>query len=232
MNSKHAVTFVAALSLAFCAPAVLSAQGSSSSKDANGSQDMSGTQMQSSVPASQMVATRAGLITTLDARDVHAGQKFEAKLPRKVHLKDGTELPGGTLLIGKIGTDDMNLHGRSKLVLCINEARLKDGKTVPVKATVVGIYPPGAQSSEYYMSNAAGDQVQNPWHNGITKIDELDALHDVDLHSNLNSRNSAVLVSNEDDNIKLKSGTELALAIAANNNQQSMNSSNGSGGGR
>jgi hypothetical protein len=232
MKSKHAITFAAALSLALCAPAVLSAQSSSSPAGTNGAQTMSASQDQANtVPASQMVGTRAGLVTTIDAKDAHAGQQFEAKLPRKVHLKDGTELPGGTMLIGKIGTDDMNVQGKSKLVLCINEARLKDGKTVPVKATVVGIYPAGTQTSEYYMGSATGDQVPNPWHNGVTKIDELDALHNVDLHSNLKSSNSGVLVSNKDDNIKLKSGTELALAIAEEpaNTQQS---NNGPGGGR
>lgn len=241
MKSKHVATFAAALSLAFCTPAVLSAQSSSSPVDTNGAQTMSASQGQNNqnandqgaVPASQMVATRAALETTLNANSARTGQQFEAKLPHAVKLKDGTKLPGGTMLIGKIGTDDMGMQGKSKLVLCIDQAKLKDGKTVPVKATVVGVYPPGMQSSEYYEANAAGDQVANPWHNGVTKIDELDALHNVDLHSNLNSKNSGVLVSKDDSNIKLKSGTELALAIAGDpgNNQQGM-SNNGSGGGR
>ena len=239
MKSKNAISFAAALSLAVCTPVVLTAQSATSPADTNGSQTMSSQTMsadhnnQNTVPASQMVATRAALQNTLDAKDARAGQQFEAKLPHTVKLKDGTKLPGGTMLIGKIGSDDMGVQGKSKLVLCIDEAKLKDGKTVPVKATVVGIYPPGVQTSEYYLTNPAGDQVSNPWHNGVTKIDEIDALHNVDLHSNLHSKNSGVLVSKDNDNIKLKSGTELALAIAAepNSNQQGM-SSNGSGGGR
>lgn len=238
MKSKHALTLAAALSLAYCAPAALSAQSATSPADTNGAQTMSSAQNSqndnpNTVSASQMVATRAALQNTIDARDSRAGQQFEAKLPHAVKLKDGTKLPGGTMLIGKIGQDDMGLQGRSKLVLCIDEARLKNGKTVPVKATVVGVYPPGTQTSEYYLTNPAGDQVVNPWHNGVTRIDELGALHNVDLHSNLNSKNSGVLVSKDDDNIKLKSGTELALAIAGepNGNQQGMNN-NGSGGGR
>jgi hypothetical protein len=195
---------MAALSLAIWAPTVLSAQ--------------------SDTPATQWVGASAGLITTLNAKDAHAGQQFEARLPHKVRLKDGTELPGGTLLIGKIGTDDVNVQGRSKLVLLIDEARLKDGKTVPVKATVVSIYRPGPEGGEYYMSNGMDPAAPNPWHNGVTKIEQLDALHNVDLHSNLNSSNSGVLVSKAGDNIKLKSGTEFALVIAADNSQQSQNS--------
>lgn len=221
MKMKQASTLMAAFSLALWMPTVMSGQASSNAQSVAGN----------SVPASQMVATRAGLVTSLDAKDAHAGQKFEAKLPRKVHLKNGTELPAGTMLIGRVSTDDMNLNGKSKLVLCIDEAKLKDGKTMAVKATIVGVYPPGTQTSEYYMSSGTGDQVANPWHSGVTKVDEMDALHNVDLHSSLSSKNSGVLVSKEDDNIKLKSGTELALAIAEEPNQQSMNS-NGSGGGR
>lgn len=246
MKSKHAITFAAALSLAFCTPALLRAQSATSPADTNGSQTMSSQTMsadqnsqanqkgnQNTVPASQMVATRAALQNTLDAKGAHSGQQFEAKLPHSVKLKDGTKLPGGTMLIGKIGNDDMGLQGKSKLVLCIDQAKLKDGKTVPVKATVVGVYPPGTQTSEYYMGTPAGDQVSNPWHNGVTRIDEIDALHNVDLHSNLKSQNSGVLVSKDNDNIKLKSGTELALAIAGEpSNQQNMNNSNGTGGDR
>lgn len=230
MRCNYAVNLAAALSLAVCTPALLGAQSSTNPQDTNGSQAMSsqnGSSQTSSMQAGQMVPTRAGLMQTIDAKNAKQGQEFKAKLPRKVHLKDGTELPGGTVLIGKIGQDDMNVQGRSKLVLCIDQARLKDGKTVPVKATIVGIYRPGAQEDEYY-TPAAGDQMPNTWHKGIMRVDEIDALHNVDLHSNIKSQNSGVLVSKKDDDIKLKPGTELALAIAGENQQEGMNGGSGS----
>jgi hypothetical protein len=225
MKPTYALNLAAALSLAVCTPALLGAQSSTNPQDTNGSQAMSSQSRNSQ--ASQMVPARAGLVETIDAKNVKQGQEFKAKLPRKVHLKDGTELPGGTMLIGKIGQDDMNVQGRSKLVLCIDKAQLKDGKTIPVKATIVGIYRPGAEADEYY-TPAAGDQMPNTWHNGIVKVDEIDALHNVDLHSNIQSQNSGVLVSKKDDDIKLKPGTELALAIADDSHQQSMNGGSGS----
>ena len=220
MRHTYALNLAAALSLAVCTPALLGAQSSTNPQATNGSRTMS-SQSQNS-QSSQMVPARAGLVQTIDAKDAKQGQEFKAKLPRKVHLKDGTELPGGTMLIGKIGQDDMNVKGRSKLVLCIDKAQLKDGKTVPVKATIVGIYRPGAEADDYY-TPAAGDQMPNTWHKGIMKVDEIDALHNVDLHSNVKSKNSGVLVSKKDDDIKLKPGTELALAIAGENPQQGMN---------
>ncbi|MFP5234534.1 MAG: hypothetical protein ACLGSD_01420 [Acidobacteriota bacterium] len=225
MRPTYALNLAAALSLAVCTPALLGAQSSANSQEANGSQAMSSQNQNSatsSMAANQMVPARAGLVQSINAKDAKQGQEFKVKLPRKVHLKDGTELPGGTMLIGKIGQDDMNIKGRSKLVLCIDHAQLKDGKTLPVKATIVGIYPPGAQTDEYY-TPAAGDQMPNTWHKGIVRVDEIDALHNVDLHSNIDSKNSGVLVSKKDDDIKLKPGTELALAIADESHQQSMN---------
>lgn len=230
MRCNYAVNLAAALSLAVCTPALLGAQSSTNPQNTNGSQAMSSqnqSSQMSSVPASQMVPTRAGLMQTIDAKNAKQGQEFKAKLPHKVHLKDGTELPANTVLIGKIGQDDMNVQGRSKLVLCINQARLKDGKTVPVKATIVGIYRPGSQDDEAY-TPAAGDQMPNTWHKGIMRVDEIDALHNVDLHSNIKSQNSGVLVSKKEDDIKLKPGTELALAIAGENQQQGMTGGSGS----
>ena len=94
--------------------------------------------------AGEMVPAQAALDGTLDAKDVRPGQPFQAKLADTVQLKDGQELPRGTMLVGKVGTDDMNEAGRSKLVLCIDEAKLKDGKTIPLKATIVGIYGPNS----------------------------------------------------------------------------------------
>lgn len=225
MRPNHVVTVTAALALAVCAPALVSAQSSTNSQDTNGAQTMSSQDQNNSMSgaqANQMVAARAGLIQTIDAKNAKQGEEFKAKLPGKVHLKDGTELPGGTMLIGKIGQDDMNVKGRSKLVLCIDKAQLKDGKVIPVKATIVGIYRPGAEADEYYIP-AAGDQVPNDWHRGIVKVDEIDALHNVDLHSDIQSQNSGVLVSKKNDDIKLKTGTELALAIAGETHQESMN---------
>lgn len=220
MRPTYALNLAAALSLAVCTPAFLGAQGSTNPQDTDGSHAMSSQDQKSQ--AAQMVATRAELEQTINAKDAKQGQEFKAKLPHKVQLKDGTVLPANTMLIGKVGQDDMNVQGRSKLVLWIDQAQLKDGKLVPVKATIVGIYRPGDQTGDDYPT-AAGDQMPNDWHRGIIKIDEIDALHNVDLHSDLKSRNSGVLVSKKEDNIKLSRGTELALAIAGESQQQSLN---------
>ena len=108
--------------------------------------------------------------------------------------------------------DDMKEQGQSKMALCIYQANLKDGKNIPVKATIVGIYGPGAGRDEPYPV-AQGDQVSNIWTHKTLGVDQLGALHDVDLHSKISSNNSGVLVSTKKDDFKLGRGTEFALAI-------------------
>lgn len=196
----------AAVSLVLFIPEISAAQTSQSSHANNPSSA-------ASVEASDMVPAQAALDKTLDAKSVKAGDQFEAKLTGKVHLKNGTELPSGTQLVGTVSTDDMQQNGQSKLALCINEAKLKDGKTVPVKATIVGVYGPGTGAPSPY-PEMPGDQVTNEWTSSIHQIDQLGALSNVDLHSKLTSKNSGVLVSTKKDDFKLKQGTELALAIA------------------
>jgi hypothetical protein len=196
----------AAVSLVLFVPEISAAQ---TSQPASANNQPS----KAAVEASDMVPAQATLDRTLDSKAVKPGDDFRARLADKVHLKNGTELPSGTELIGKVGTDDMQQNGQSKLALSINEAKLKDGKTVPVKVTIVGIYGPNAWPATPYPV-APGDQVPNDWTRSVHQVDQIGALSDVDLHSKLTSQNSGVLVSTKKDNFKLGRGTEFALAIA------------------
>jgi hypothetical protein len=166
--------------------------------------------------AMRMVPARAALDRNLIASKVTPGSEFRAKLAKKVQLDNGPELPAGTVLVGEVSTDDMNVSGTSKLALRFTHAMLKNGQTVPIKATIVAIYSPENSDAD---SNpvAPGDQAPNSWNDGTLAVDQIDALPGVDLHSKIASRNSAVFVSSTKDNMKLRAGSELALAIAQQN---------------
>ena len=164
--------------------------------------------------ARQMVPARAALSMSLDAKKAHSGHPIRATLAETVHLKDGTELPSGTALIGTVATDDMQIKGTSKLALRFTKARLKDGKIIPIKATIVAIYPPEDENSEGY-DVVAGDQDSNTWTNQTLQVDQIGALSGIDLHSKIASKNSGVFVSTRKDDVKLEQGSEIALAIAA-----------------
>lgn len=166
-----------------------------------------------------MVPAQAYLLQKLDAKDMKPGSQFTARLSKKVQLKNGPELPKGTELIGKVSTDDMQLKGMSKLALRITEARLKDGKMVPVKATIVGVYAPESETMDGN-DVAPGQEEANDWTNKVLRVDQLDAVGGVDLHSRVAGNNSGVFVSTKKDNVKISAGSELALAISAQSGEQ------------
>src|SRR5258707_15776188 len=92
--------------------------------------------------AAQMVSAIAILPHTLDADKDHLDSTFEAELDHKVTLSDGTVLPSHTVLSGKITRDDLQSAGQSEVAIRFDQAQLKNGKTVPIKATNARIAPP------------------------------------------------------------------------------------------
>jgi hypothetical protein len=171
------------------------------------------TPMAGTHEAALMVPAQAYLVRDLDAKKDHSGESFEAKLSDSVQLKNGPELPKGTILTGVIENDDMQIHAQSKLALRITNAELKDGKVIPVKATIVGIDAPQSTNYEGFPV-APGGQAPNDWNKETLAVDQIGALHDVDLHSRISGKNSGVLDSTRNNNMKLREGTELELAIA------------------
>ena len=160
-----------------------------------------------------MVPAQAYLTRDLDAKKDHSGERFKVKLADSVQLKNGPELPKGTVLTGVVADDDMQIHAMSKLALRITKAHLKDGNVIPVKATIMGIDAPEMTDAEGY-SVEPGDQVHNDWNKGTLAVDQIGVLHNVDLHSRIAGKNSGVLDSTKNDNMKLQEGTEFELAIA------------------
>jgi hypothetical protein len=162
--------------------------------------------------ATQMKPARAVLVYTLDADKDHDGSSVAAKLDQKITLDDGTQLPKGTMLLGKVAQDDMQQQGEVKLAVRFDQARLKDGSTLPVRATIVGLY---------------GGQVPNSWTPQIVQTDQENVVSGVDLHSKISSQNSGVFVSTKKNDIKLRAGSEIQFAIGPAANQQNSTSTGG-----
>jgi len=172
--------------------------------------------------SAQMVPAYAALANTLDAGKTKVGDPVRVIVSNKVKLANGTLLPAGTTIEGVVSTDDMQLTGSSKLALRFTKAEIKDGKVVPIKATIIGIFPPESED----ISNRPikpGDEVTSsslPQH--PDSIDEIGALPGVDLHSKTASSNSGVLVSTTKHDVKVKRGSEIALSVIAQNTQLGM----------
>ena len=162
--------------------------------------------------ALRMVPAQANLLGSLDARKVKSGQSFRAELSGTIHLKNGPELPRGTRLLGAVSIDRMQADGTSRLALRITRAQLKDGKIIPIKATIVGYFPASS-----FSAFGNGDSNNNVWTNSTLQVDQIGAISGVDLHSKIASHNSGVFVSTKKDNMKLSAGSQFALAIAPRN---------------
>ena len=92
--------------------------------------------------AAQMVSALATLPHTLDADKDHLDSTFEVELSHKVTLSNGTVLPSHTVLNGRVTRDDMQTAGKSEFALRFDQAQLRDGKTVPIKATIINVARP------------------------------------------------------------------------------------------
>jgi len=163
------------------------------------------TMQASANEAAQLVPAIATLPQSLDADKDHLDSTFEAELDHKVTLSDGTVLPSHTVLSGKITRDDMQAAGKSEFALRFDQAQLKNGKTVPIKATIVDIARPSSDTDEYAASN--------DWTSQTLSVRQLDVVSGVDLHSEIASNDSAVLVSTRKHDVKVPAGSELKLAI-------------------
>lgn len=158
--------------------------------------------------AQRMVFAQVALSRSIDARKIQPGYHFQAVLHQNVRLKNGTELPRDTVLMGKVVTDQMQ-PGNSKLALRFTAARLKDGKVIPIKAMIIGVAGPAYQTGE------GSTDMSYLWNAHTLQIDAVDAVSGFDLHSKVGAHNSGVFVSSKKDNMKIEAGSQFGLAIAA-----------------
>jgi hypothetical protein len=99
----------------------------------------------------------AELTKRIDTKNVKQGDEVDARVTNAAKLPDGTELPRGTKLVGKV----MDVKAKSKedksahLAFSIDHAVLKDGKQVPVIVAVTSVTG-SAQSSASDMMMPGG----------------------------------------------------------------------------
>ncbi len=151
--------------------------------------------------AARMVPAQAALAQTLDANKLQPGQQFKATLSDKIKLKDGTELPRGTVLIGT--ADNGQESGKSTLALHFTQAQLKDGKTIAIAVTIVDLVP---ASNVPYTTVAT-------WNPKQLQVLQQNVLNGVDLESHIGDATSGTFVAAKKDSLKLAKGCALTLAI-------------------
>lgn len=82
-------------------------------------------------------------------KKVKVGDVVSARMTDPTKLKDGTELPKGTHLVGKVTEVRLKAdkEGPSKLGLLFDKAQLKDGKEIPIAMALVSVAPRWEQGS-------------------------------------------------------------------------------------
>lgn len=174
------------------------------------------TQSMQSTQNLQLVSANARLMGGVNSNDAMQGQMVKAKLTSDVKTADGMKLDDGTVLIGKVEQVQKSQNdGPAKLSLVFDQMRLKDGKTVPVKATLLGVYPAG--TGNYWAATGMSGSMMPMQPHNIANDHMVDQepgeLGHVAMHSAVQSDVSGVFTS-KDDNINLKRGTMLQVAIA------------------
>jgi len=211
MRSKN--IFVVSMAFATCAlvyPSLASARNSTNGATV----DPSATPKAAQREASEMVPAQATLEKGIDAKKVRSGEQFRATLSETVHLKSGVELPRDTVLVGTIAKDQMHDGGTSTLALRFTKAQLKDGKVIPIQADIMGVA--GPDNGGYAGSYNTGSSL-SPWDGKTTQVDEEGAISGFDFHGRIGGQNSGQFVSTRKDNMKLSAGSQISLAIAAQN---------------
>lgn len=171
---------------------------------------------QDATPNMQLVGANARLVNTVDTRKVSPGQSITAKLTSDVKEAGTTELPKGTLLVGRVDQVQASTNGsQATLSVVFDQAKLSDGRTVPVKATLLGAYP--ADAGDYFAETGNGGTLIGGLPASVPADQKIDQepgmLGNVEMKSAVQSNASGVFTS-KDHNIDLKSGTQLQVAIA------------------
>ena len=161
----------------------------------------------------QAVPAKAELVKSLSAKNAKAGDVVAAKLTSEVKLPDGTTLPRNTMITGKVDTVSAANSGDdvSKLTLTFDNAQVKGGKTVPVKAMIVRISSP---------FNPADTNDKASLSIGPTTIPEDQAVKFVPgakgsfgLESDMQSSTSGTVTRSGSD-VELARGTDMLLAVS------------------
>ncbi len=215
MKREFAIALsVAAAAFTLLIPQLAQARNSGDSK---ASPESSASIMAQKKEAQLMVPAQTALNSTLDSSKAQPGQQLRVTISKTVRLKDGTELPRGTKILGTVASNPAGADAKSKMSLRFTKAELKDGKLIPITATIVGVYPPDLDDSEGYPV-PAGDQESNTWNSSILAVDQIGPQAGLELHSKIANKYSGTLVSTKNRDVKLPKGTELALAIAVRKN--------------
>lgn len=170
---------------------------------------MVGLMTAAAASAQSLAGVTTQLDRTLDSKNAKVGEVVTAKV-RETVKADGLTLPRGTELVGKVADVKTAQDGKVSVSLVFTEAKLKGGREIPVKATVIGAYPASAGGDGNYNATTMGPVPSQVPNNGV--YTQQGTLGNVNLSSAVANNDSATFTSN--GHFKLEDGTYLQLGVA------------------
>jgi hypothetical protein len=105
---------------------------------------LASTAAQAQAPATPAPVMIAKITVKLSTHNAKVGDVFAAKTDRGYKLQDGTVIPKGSKITGKVASvqDRKTGNGDSMITFRLDQIEVKGGATVPIKGLVVAIGPP------------------------------------------------------------------------------------------
>jgi hypothetical protein len=99
------------------------------------------------------------LVSKLDSKTAKNGDSVVVQTKTPVKTPDGTEIPKGSKLVGRVLSVQPSQPGQnSQLALQFDRVELKGGKTMPIHSQVESISPPDGAASASGVPAAGGSQ--------------------------------------------------------------------------
>lgn len=170
----------------------------------------------------QMSTVVANVQKTVDAKKAKPGEAFTVKIVTGTTLNDGTVVPIGSILEGHVDSATKSEHhSDSTLVLTIDKLKLKDGKEIQVKATIVQV-----ASFEKELGNDSGQPHTGPFENNKKDSAMMNSslaghgassgphpVPGLTLTSSVNDPTSGTLTQKR-DNVRLSNENQIQVSVA------------------
>lgn len=103
-----------------------------------------------------LVGVRAVLDKTIDARKLKQGDTVIVRPEVKIHVGDGVDLETNSKLLGRVDTVQPSIgKSDSNVTVTFDSIQLKDGRQIPIKATILWIGQPPSLLNPTVVSAAA-----------------------------------------------------------------------------
>jgi len=171
-------------------------------------------------------AVLTSLATKLDTKKSKVGDPVAAKTLNPLTLNDGTVVPSGSKLVGKITQVQPKSSGTATLAIEFDQLEKKGAAPIPVHGLVAGIAPlpdsgggGGAANNDLPMKgtaaqNAAMTGMSSGGGGGEPPIAAGSSIKGVALNPTPSKDGASVLQSTDKD-IKLETGTRLEIGLTA-----------------